>query len=273
MSETHHHKQGEGHHTVDVAPGGLAVSARGYTLEVTPTVFEAGREEAFEMRILDPEGRAVRDFDEQHEVRMHLIVIRRDLTYYQHLHPSLGADGTWLVPLTLPELGVYRAFADFAIDGEPLAIGVDLTAPGDYRPGPPVPTGIARADDYEVALDVGVVATGTEAMLVFRITRKGQVVLDLEPCLGALGHLVVLREGDLAYLHVHPVDASGTADSASESRITFHARFPSMGRYRLFLQFAHEGLRRASSYSGFHLRGSTLRGRLNQKIARSRSVS
>jgi hypothetical protein len=79
-------------------------------------------------------------------------------------------------------------------------------------------------------------------MLVFRITRKGQVVLDLEPYLGALGHLVVLREGDLAYLHVHPVDVSGTADSASGGRITFHARFPSMGRYRLFLQLVHEGL-------------------------------
>lgn len=243
MSETHHHKQGEGHHAVAVAPGGLAVSARGYTLEATPTVFEAGREEAFEMRILNSEGRAVRDFDEQHEVRMHLIVIRRDLMYYQHLHPSLGADGTWLVSLTLPEPGVYRAFADFAIDGEPLTLGVDLTAPGDYEPGPlPAPTGTARADDYEVALEAGVVAAGTEAMLVFRITRGGQVVVDLEPYLGALGHLVVLREGDLAYLHVHPVDASGTADSASRSRITFHARFPSMGRYRLFLQFAHEGL-------------------------------
>jgi hypothetical protein len=104
-----------------------------------------------------------------------------------------------------------------------------------YRPA-------SRADDYEVALDAGAVAAGTEAMLVFRITRGGQVVLDLEPYLGALGHLVVLREGDLAYLHVHPVDASGSADSASGSRITFHARFPSMGRYRLFLQFAHEGL-------------------------------
>lgn len=243
MSETHQHKQGEGHHAVDVAPGGLAVSARGYTLKAIPTVFEVGREETFEMRILNPEGRAVRDFDEQHEVRMHLIVVRRDLTHYQHLHPSLGADGTWLVPLTLPEPGVYRTFADFAIYGEPLTLGVDLTAPGDYAPRPlPTSTGTARADDYEVTLDAGVLAAGTEAMLAFRITRGGQEILDLEPYLGALGHLVVLREGDLAYLHVHPVDASGTADSASGGRITFHARFPSMGRYRLFLQFAHEGL-------------------------------
>ena len=56
----------------------------------------------------------------------------------------------------------------------------------------------------------------------------------LDPYLGALGHLVAPREGDLAYLHVHPMDGAG-------SRIAFHAAFPSAGRYRLFLQFAHEG--------------------------------
>jgi hypothetical protein len=250
MSGAHHGQHGGDALAMHAAPGGLAISAAGYTLEVGPKALEAGREEAFEMRILNPEGRAVRDFDEQHEVRMHLIVVRRDLTYYQHLHPFLGADGTWLVPLTLPEPGVYRAFADFAIDGEPLTLGVDLTAPGAYRPEPlPAPTGAARTDDYEVTLEAGAVAAGTEAMLVFRISHGGQEVLDLEPYLGALGHLVVLREGDLAYLHVHPVDASGNADGDPGSRITFHARFPSMGRYRLFLQFAHEGLVHTASFT------------------------
>ncbi len=45
--------------------------------------------------------------------------------------------------------------------------------------------------------------------------------------LGAKGHLVALREGDLAFLHVHP-DAN---------RLRFEATFPTPGRYRLFLQF------------------------------------
>ena len=33
---------------------------------------------------------AVRDFDVTHEKRMHLILARRDLTGFQHLHPELG---------------------------------------------------------------------------------------------------------------------------------------------------------------------------------------
>ena len=57
---------------------------------------------------------------------------------------------------------------------------------------------------------------------------------DLEPYLGALGHLVALREGDLAFLHVHP-----EAEEGSGPRVAFRAVFPSAGRYRLFLQFAH----------------------------------
>lgn len=68
------------------------------------------------------------------------------------------------------------------------------------------------------------------------VSRNGRPVEDLEPYLGALGHLVALREGDIAFLHVHP-----ETDDGSGPRISFQATFPSEGRYRLFLQFAHEG--------------------------------
>ena len=50
---------------------------------------------------------------------------------------------------------------------------------------------------------------------------------------GAGGHLVALREGDLAFLHVHP-------DEHADD-VAFEATFPTTGRYRLFLQFKHDG--------------------------------
>jgi hypothetical protein len=74
-----------------------------------------------------------------------------------------------------------------------------------------------------------------EQTLRFRIARKGVPVADLEPYLGALGHLVVLREGDLAFLHVHPEEAGAPGE------IAFAATFPSAGRYALFLQFRAGG--------------------------------
>jgi hypothetical protein len=237
--DAHHGGHSAGHG----APGGLAVSAAGYTLQVSPKTFEAGREEAFTLRILDRSGHAVRDFDEQHGECMHLMVVRRDLIHYQHLHPSIGTDGIWSVPLVLSEPGVYRAFADFSVGGESLTLGADLHVPGAMEVASlPDPTNLARLDGYEVELDAGSIIAGAASSLTFRIVRDGQDVEDLEPYLGALGHLVALREGDLAFLHVHPIGGDG-------ARIEFHAVFPSMGFYKLFLQFAHEGRLRTVDFT------------------------
>ncbi len=70
-------------------------------------------------------------------------------------------------------------------------------------------------------------------MITYRVTRAGEPV-DVEPYLGAAGHLVALREGDLAYLHVHPL-----AERLGE--ISFAATFPTAAQYRLFLQFKDAG--------------------------------
>ena len=48
-----------------------------------------------DLRIVDARGATVRDFDVEHTKRLHLIVVRRDLTGFQHVHPSRAADGTW----------------------------------------------------------------------------------------------------------------------------------------------------------------------------------
>jgi hypothetical protein len=68
------------------------------------------------------------------------------------------------------------------------------------------------------------------------VSRDGHELTDLEPYLRARGHLVALREGDLAYLHVHPEE--GPEPGAG---VSFMTEFPSAGRYRLFLQFKHDG--------------------------------
>ena len=241
MSAKHegHGRQVGSHST----PGGLAVSAGGYTLRAEPTIFEVGGKETFGVRILDQAGREVHDLDEQHGQLMHLIVVRRDLTHYQHLHPSLDENGRWSVPLALPEPGVYRAFADFSVGGEPLTLGVDLSASGELRVEPlPSPINAVRVEGgYEVLLEAETPTAGAASLLGFRVRHEGAEVDDLEPYLGALGHLVALREGDLAYLHVHPTGGAG-------SQIEFHAEFPSEGRYGLFLQFAHAGVVRTATF-------------------------
>ena len=213
---------------------GLAVSENGLTLALEQTELQRGGANELRFRVVASDGQPVRDFEVEHEKRMHLIVVRRDGQGFQHLHPELGDDGLWSVRLTLPAAGSYRVFADFKHDGEARTLAADLAVDGeaDYRPLPaPAPTA-NTGDGYEVRLDAGALHAGREAELRFSVTRDGEPVRT-EPYLGAGGHLVALREGDLAYLHAHP-DAHGET-------VSFMTEFPSEGRYRLYLQFKHEG--------------------------------
>jgi hypothetical protein len=220
-TDTHTTKTGEAHPV-----RGLATAEDGLRVVVDDPELRRGATERLAFRIVDERGATVRNFDVEHEKQMHLILARRDLTGFRHLHPTRGADGTWTTDVTLGDAGSYRLFADFARGGEPHTLGADLRVdgPADLRPLPE-PTVTAKSDGgYDVRLD----RDGSE--LRFTITRRGETV-HTEPYLGAGGHLVALREGDLAFLHVHPIG----------ERVSFEVTFPSQGRYRLFLQFKHEG--------------------------------
>ncbi len=131
------------------------------------------------------------------------------------------------MPIRLPAPGVYQAYADFQSAGTRHALGVDLFAAGRFEPRAlPAPSTTARTDGYDVAL-----ATSRDAgRLSFTVSRTGAPVGDLQPYLGARGHLVMLRVGDLAYEHVHPL---------SQDALAFDTGHAGPGTYRLFLQFRH----------------------------------
>ena len=79
-------------------PGGLAVSERRLHARARPTAPPAGGDRA--ARVHDRRARTARrspTYDVEHEKQLHLIVVRRDLTGFQHVHPTLAADGTWTV--------------------------------------------------------------------------------------------------------------------------------------------------------------------------------
>lgn len=222
-------------HTNDAAAG-LAVAAGGLRLIAAPTHLTAGRTAPLRLRIADARGRTVRAFDDAHTKRLHLIVVRRDLQGFQHLHPVQAADGGWTVRLTLPAAGVYRAYADFVPrGGTETVLGTDLFAAGAFTPKAlPAPSTSVRTDGYVVRLE-GRRRPGAESRLTFAVTRHGAPVA-VQPYLGAGGHLVTLRAGDLAYLHTH---AEG--GGARRGRVAFMTTFPTAGTYRLFLQFRHAG--------------------------------
>jgi hypothetical protein len=210
---------------------GLAVSDAGLTLRLARGTVTPGQPFALAFRIVDRRGQTVRDFDVEHTKRMHFIVVRRDMTGFQHLHPTQAPDGTWTVPMTLRDAGSYRVFADFSVNGKPHTLADDLAADGTVRSHElPAPVEGVDVDGLRVSLTEGASRAGAESQLAFHVTRDGKPVA-VEPYLGAKGHLVALRQGDLAFLHVHP----------DEDSLRFMAAFPTAGRYRLFLQFKTDG--------------------------------
>lgn len=220
---------------------GLDVSREGYTLETLAAPSAAGMPAELAFRVLGPSGAPVTAYTPTHDKPLHLIVVRRDQSGFQHLHPVLGPDGTWRTPLTL-DAGDHRLLADFAPDGraDALTLGRDLPVGGDYRPValPAASTSATTPDGYTVTL-TGALAAGTSSPLTLTVTKNGALVGDLQPYLAAYGHLVALRTGDLAYLHVHPEGAPGDGRTPSGPDIRFSAEVPTPGPYRLYLDFAH----------------------------------
>lgn len=216
---------------------GLATTSDGMTLELATRELPAGRRSELRFRVADEDGRAVRSFDVEQAKRMHLIVVRRDTQGFQHLHPRMSADGEWSTPVTLPVAGAYRVFADFERHGRKTVLGADLGSDGrlDWRALPAASRVSATADGYTVRLAGQPARAGAMHDVRFTVSRGGRRVA-LQRYLGARGHLVALREGDLAYLHTHPAETAERRGSVS-----FETEYPTAGRYRMFLQFKDGG--------------------------------
>lgn len=259
------------------AAGGLQISDGGYRLALERTAIAAGARTELTFSIKDGHDRNLTSYKREHEKELHFIVASRDLTVFRHLHPTRAADGVWSIPVELPKAGDYRVFADFTPGGADeggrtdekgeahgegeaaeeggahgggghaaaatnLTLGADLAVSGPYKPSdlPPV-RATAEVDGYRVALD-GVLTPGRASDLRLTVSKNGEPVTNLQPYLGAYGHLVALRAGDLAYLHVHP-------DGRSGARVSFGATAPSEGAYRLFFDFRHEGKVRTAAFT------------------------
>ncbi|MEV6490433.1 hypothetical protein AB0M20_17670 [Actinoplanes sp. NPDC051633] len=228
------------------AVGGLTVTSDGLTMAPTASTFAAGTRQTLSFAIRGAGNAAVTTFAVVHDKPLHLIVIRRDLSGFQHLHPTMAPDGTWSIPITFAAPGSYRAVADFTAivggDQVPATLGVDLTVPGDYRPvALPAPVRQAVADDFQVAYE-GEPRIGSTQPLFMTVTTAGRPA-QLEPYLGAFGHLVVMREGDLGYVHVHP------EPQLVDGKVKFWLAAPGPGRYRMFFDFQVAGKVHTASWT------------------------
>jgi hypothetical protein len=214
-----------------------------YGLVVESPTFAVGVPQPLRFTVRAPDGAVVTRFETVHDKRLHLIVLRTDLTGYQHLHPDLGPDGMWSVALALPAPGSWRIFADFAtiaadghrVDDTAMA---QLQVPGSYAPAElPALSPSFVVDGIVVTMEGALRAGGTVPLLV-RTSAPA-----LERYLGAFGHLVVVRADDLSYVHVHP------EEQLYRGAVRFWVTAPGHGKYRAFFDFSIGGIVRTAEFT------------------------
>ena len=163
---------------------------------------------------------------------MHLILARRDLTGFQHLHPDAGRR-RHLVARRAPRRRRLLPAVRRLLPRRQPRDARRRPARRRHRDLRPLPAPAAGRGATAATTSGSTPATRVPARRPTCASRSPATARrsKTEPYLGAGGHLVALREGDMAFLHVHPMDDG----------VRFAATFPTAGRYRLFLQFQHEG--------------------------------
>lgn len=223
---------------------GLALAIDGYVLSPVEVPAAVGELGTLSFQIQDAAGDPVTEYTTAHDKDLHLIVARSDGSQFRHVHPELDpATGTWSLEWEWAQAGSYRMFADFTTAGaeaSALTLTRTVQVAGEFAPVVSQPSHLDEVGGFTVSLD-GEMVAGASSELTLTISRDGEPVTTLEPYLGAFGHLVALREGDLAFLHVHAEGDEPQAGETAGPAIVFNAEAPTAGRYLLYLDFQVNG--------------------------------
>jgi len=218
-----------------------------YRMDVAVTPAAGGRGASkLRMTLRDPvSNRPVAGFTTVHERLLHLFIIDRKLEYFRHVHPQQVGDGAfeWTEPLPA---GEFVIIADFLPQGgraqmlqraivTPGYHGSLFPATADLKPDASIEKTI---DGVRVSLDTAGVKAGKEAVLRFNLTDSngGGAIADLEPFLGAPGHMLIVNADLTEADHVHPEEPATRGPV-----ITFQPLMPAAGTYKLWFQFQRHG--------------------------------
>jgi hypothetical protein len=218
---------------------------------------QTGAKMRLRLQVLHPEtGARVRDFVLNHEKLFHLFLISQDMEEYQHLHPQLERDGSFMIETTLTRAGQYHLHADFFPVGGTLQVlhhkfltannrNLATSAPAQLTPDVVM---VKTVQGTRIELKPsGAFTVGKLIPLRFHLTdvATGQAVRDLEPYLGAWGHTLILNADQSEYLHSHPTEMLPDNTDGKTVRggpiVEFQALFPAPGMYRIWTQFQRVG--------------------------------
>ncbi|WP_028552364.1 hypothetical protein [Paenibacillus sp. UNC451MF] len=212
------------------------------TFTLTPDKPQSKKDAQAGIQITDNSNKVIENFDLSHEKKMHLIVVSKDLSYFNHIHPDYKGNGLFDITTQFPAGGQYKLFADFVPTGKSsttksqwITVQGNAAKPVAIQPD----TNMTKVvDGKEITLAYDPLKSGKETTLTFTIkdaaTKKPMT--NLQQYLGAVGHVVILSDDAEQYLHVHPMEEKATGPDAK-----FMTTFPKSGVYKIWGQFQHEG--------------------------------
>jgi hypothetical protein len=243
---------------------GTHLSTSWMEFRTQPKPMQAGQEAIWTMNIWQAGKIAknrnwVGEFKYVNEKLLHLTVVSKDLSYFNHIHPDFRGDGLFITSQTLPHGGTYKAYADYtpmrgvqevaqhefkvlgsgAVD-ERYSMPDQNSAPqlkaDELVNGWMTQRVVSRPESQPQAeggetYNVGLMpmpklVVGQPVMLHFRIRNShDRPVSDLQPYLGAMGHAVILSADTKIFLHTNPADNSGgmgemSNDDQSSTRLS-----------------------------------------------------
>ncbi len=215
-----------------------------YRLDVSLLPRPGGGSSGLTIVVRDPDtGERVLRFIVVHERQLHLFIISRDLTRFAHVHPQRREDGTFELEHDMAA-GEYMLIADFLpADGTAQLVQRAVVTPG-YA-GPLFATSMPISSPREqvtgglrIRLDSEALRPRRESLLRFLLSDvdSGLPVTDLEPYLGAAGHMLIVSNDLSTAIHGHP---EGILTSGPV--VTFGSVFPAPGVYKLWVQFQRRG--------------------------------
>jgi hypothetical protein len=238
---------------------GALYDMRDYKLEFTtvPAVPQAGENLRLNFNVVHPgTGERIKKFEAVHDKFYHLFVISQDMEFFQHIHPEQTEEGTWTIDVVLPKPGYYAVLSDFLPSGGSSQF---LTLPlvtagynGDLMAGSANLTldtvQTQTVDDLKatVTYDPGTLQAGSYGHVTFYLTnpQTDQPINELQTYLGAFGHMLIMSEDMIDYVHSHPVDTpspelGNPEDLRGGPTVMFEGLMPKPGRYRAWAQFRY----------------------------------
>ncbi len=189
------------------------------------------------------------DLKEVHTKKIHVLMVDQTLTDYQHLHPTADpTDPETFTYTVMPrQSGAYRVWVDITLNNGTHEI-ITSYIRGNTRTNGLIDRTLVMQTtigEMKAALNFEPASLTLNKASMGRIDitdTNGNPIADLEPIMGAFGHIVAINEDRKTLAHVHPLgDEPTKPEQRGTSPLSFHLQPKASGITKVFLQVRRKG--------------------------------